>query len=234
MSDLFSLNDAQRVRLQPLLATDVRGVPRVDDRRVINGIIHVLRSGCRWADAPPTYGPRKTLYGRFLRWTMRSIWRRVFEALAATGGPPVEVLLDSTHVKAHRCSAGGKRERKTRRSAALEVVAPPSSTPERQPRPTAPVPAHGRAGGGLPSRRDAARRTAVTVVGHGRPSLRYRRDPSSDRRSERCSKHPLEDQAPIEELLQPCALSCPQRRQADVLQAGRLPADRHPLRQARR
>ena len=129
MSDLFWLNDAQWARLQPLLPTDVRGVPRVDDRRVISGIIHVLRSGCRWVDAPPIYGPRKTLYNRFVRWTVRSIWQRVFEALAATGGPPVEVLLDSTHVKAHRCSAGGKGGRRTRQSAALEVVAPPSSTP---------------------------------------------------------------------------------------------------------
>ena len=60
MSDLFWQNDAQWARLQPLLPTDVRGVPRVDDRRVISGIIHVLRSGCRWVDAPPSYGPRKT------------------------------------------------------------------------------------------------------------------------------------------------------------------------------
>ena len=129
MSEVFWLNGAQWARLQPLLPTDVRGVPRVDDRRVISGIIHVLRSGCRWVDAPPSYGPRKTLYNRFVRWTMRGIWQRIFEALAATGGPPVEVLLDSTHVKAHRCSAGGKGGRKTRQSGALEAAARPSSTP---------------------------------------------------------------------------------------------------------
>ena len=82
MSELFWLNDAQWARLQPLLPTDVRGVPRVDDRRVISGIIHVLRSGCRWVNAPPSYGPRKTLYNRFVRWTMRNIWQRIFEALA--------------------------------------------------------------------------------------------------------------------------------------------------------
>ena len=129
MSDLFWLNDAQWARLQPLLPTDVRGVPRVDDRRVISGIIHVLRSGCRWVDAPPSYGPRRTLYNRFVRWTIRSIWRRLFEALAATTeGPPVAVLLDSTHVKAHRCSAGGKGGRRRRPSAALAAAAPPSST----------------------------------------------------------------------------------------------------------
>ena len=129
MSALSWLNHAQWTRPKPFLPTDVRGVPRVDDRRVISCIIHVQRSGCRWADAPSTYGPRKTFYNRFVRWTMRSVWRRVLEALAATGGLPVEVLLDSTHAKAHRCSAGGKRGRRAKRSAALEVVAPPSSTP---------------------------------------------------------------------------------------------------------
>ena len=129
MSDLFWLNDAQWGRIEPLLPTDVLGVPRVDDRRVISGIIHVLRSGCRWVDAPPSYGPRKTLYNRFVRWMMRSIWQRIFEALAATGGPPVEVLLDSTHIKAHRCSAGGKGGRRARRSGALEAAARPNCMP---------------------------------------------------------------------------------------------------------
>ena len=63
--ELFWLTDRQWARLSPLLPQDTRGVPRVDDRRVISGIVHVLKSGCRWADAPPVYGPRKTLYNRF-------------------------------------------------------------------------------------------------------------------------------------------------------------------------
>jgi transposase len=66
--DYFWLNDDQFSRLEPLLPTDTRGVARVDDRRVISGIIHVLKSGGRWADAPEVYGPRKTLYNRFVRW----------------------------------------------------------------------------------------------------------------------------------------------------------------------
>ena len=68
MPNYFWLSDRQFARLQPLLPTKVRGVPRVDDRRVISGIIHVLQSGCRWRDAPPSYGPYKTLYNRFVRW----------------------------------------------------------------------------------------------------------------------------------------------------------------------
>ncbi len=64
-----------------------RGKPRVDDRRVISGIVHVLKSGGRWVDAPPVYGPRKTLYNRFVRWAEKGIWEAIFHALAATGRP---------------------------------------------------------------------------------------------------------------------------------------------------
>ncbi len=67
----FWLSDKQFARLEPHLPTDTRGKPRVDDRRVISGIIHVLKSGCRWADAPEVYGPRKTLYNRFVRWSAK-------------------------------------------------------------------------------------------------------------------------------------------------------------------
>ena len=104
----FWLSDAQFARLRPLLPNKPRGVPRVDDRRVISGIVHVLKSGCRWADAPAAYGPHKTLYNRFVRWAGKGVWERVFTALAASDGPPAALLLDSTHVKAHRSAAGGK------------------------------------------------------------------------------------------------------------------------------
>jgi transposase len=108
MKDGFWLSDAQWARLRPLLPNKPRGVPRVDDRRVISGIVQALRSGGRWIDVPAVYGPRKTLYNRFVRWSAKGIWEEVFRALAAAGGPPAEILLDSTHVKAHRCAAGGK------------------------------------------------------------------------------------------------------------------------------
>jgi transposase len=80
----------------------------VDDRRVISGIVHVLKSGCRWADSPLVYGPRKTLYNRFVRWAAKGVWLDIFHALAAAGGPSAEVLIDSSAVKAHRCASGGK------------------------------------------------------------------------------------------------------------------------------
>lgn len=129
MAGEFWLSDEQWVRLKPLLPNKPRGVPRVDDRRVISGIVHVLQSGCRWRDAPAIYGPPKTLYNRNVRWAAKGVWRDVFETLAAAGGPPAEVLIDSTHVKAHRSAAGGKGGLTRRRSAAAGAAATPRSTP---------------------------------------------------------------------------------------------------------
>ena len=143
----FWLTEAQFARLSPLLPKDTRGVARVDDRRVISGIVHVLRSGCRWRDcpaygphttvynrfnrwrdAPAVYGLHKTLYNRFVRWARKGVWLEVFTALAKAGGPPEAILLDSTHVKAHRSAAGGKGGPTLRPSAAPAAGAPAKST----------------------------------------------------------------------------------------------------------
>src|SRR5206468_6588697 len=79
--NLFWLNDEQWKRIEPHLPTDVRGVGRVDDRRVISGILHVLKSGCRWCDCPPQYGPPTTIYNRFVRWARRGVWENLFREL---------------------------------------------------------------------------------------------------------------------------------------------------------
>ena len=97
------------VSVQPLLPTDVRGKERVDDRRVISGIIFVIKSGCRWCDCPPEYGPAKTIYNRFVRWAERGVWERLFRALAAKGRSLEVQMIDSTHIKAHRSASGAKR-----------------------------------------------------------------------------------------------------------------------------
>lgn len=86
----------------------MRGLPRVVGRRVISGIVHVLKAGGRWVGAPSVYGPRKALYNRFLCWAAKGVWTDIFDALAAAGGPPAEVLIDSSAEKAHRCPAGGR------------------------------------------------------------------------------------------------------------------------------
>ena len=127
--DCFWLTEDQFARLLPLLPTDTRGKPRVDDRRVISGIVHVLKSGGRWVDAPSIYGPRKTLYNRFVRWAAKGVWVDIFHALASAGGPPAQVLIDSSAVKAHRCASGGKGGSAVRRSAVRAAGAPPRSTP---------------------------------------------------------------------------------------------------------
>jgi transposase len=108
MSGLFWLNADQFARLAPHLPTDTRGKPRVDDRRVISGIIHVLKAGGRWVAAPAAYGPRQTLYNCFVRWAAKGVWTEIFHALASAGGPPAQVQIDSSAVKAHRCASGGK------------------------------------------------------------------------------------------------------------------------------
>jgi transposase len=123
------LDEGQFERLAPHLPSDTRGKPRVDDRRVISGIIHVLKSGGRWVDAPGVYGPKKTLYNRFVRWAAKGVWVDIFHALAAAGGPPAEVLIDSSAVKAHRCASGGKGGSSARRSAARAADGPRKSTP---------------------------------------------------------------------------------------------------------
>lgn len=126
--DLFWLTDAQFARIEPHLPRDTRGKPRVDDRRVISGIIHVLKSGGRWVDAPADYGPRKTLYNRYVRWAAKGVWVGLFQALAGAGGSPAQVLIDSSAVKAHRSASGGKGGSGPRPSAAPGAGARPRSS----------------------------------------------------------------------------------------------------------
>jgi transposase len=116
--NLFWLNDTQWARIAPQLPTDVRGVAREDDRRVISGIIHVLKTGCRWCDCPREYGPHTTIYNRFVRWAERGVWENLFRKLARSGRSADTQMIDSTHVKAHRSASGGKGGSKNRLSAA--------------------------------------------------------------------------------------------------------------------
>src|ERR1700693_4536792 len=125
----FWLEEGQFARLEAHLPTDTRGKPRVDDRRVISGIVQVLKSGGRWSDAPEVYGPRNTLYNRFVCWAEKGVWSRIFHALAQAGGPPAQLLIDSSAVKAHRCASGGKGGSTHKRSVARGAAAAPKSTP---------------------------------------------------------------------------------------------------------
>ncbi len=107
--NLFWLSDEQWRQIEPHLPKDVRGKARVDDRRVISGIVHVIKSGCRWCDCPPEYGPPTTIYNRFIRWAKRGVWERLFRELAARGRSTETQMIDATQVKAHRSASGAKR-----------------------------------------------------------------------------------------------------------------------------
>ena len=83
MTRLFWLSDEAWAAIDPHLPRGKPGKPRVDDRRVISGILHVLKTGCRWRDVPPEYGPATTIYNRYNRWSQRGLWQRLFEQIAA-------------------------------------------------------------------------------------------------------------------------------------------------------
>ena len=104
MSDLFWLSAAQMRRIEPCFPLS-HGVPRVDDRRVISGIIFVIRNGLRWRDAPKDYGPHKTIYNRFVRWSRLGVFNKIFAELAGKGGRSERLMIDATHLKAHRTAA---------------------------------------------------------------------------------------------------------------------------------
>lgn len=104
MSDLIWLSEAQMRRIESYFLLS-HGVPRVDDCRVISGIIFVIRNGLRWRDAPAEYGPPKTIYNRFIRWSRLGVFDKIFPALAAKAGKPDRLMIDATHLKAHRTAA---------------------------------------------------------------------------------------------------------------------------------
>jgi len=101
MSDLFWLSKPQLNTIKPYFPSS-RGVARVDDLRVISGIIHVLKRGLQWRDAPREYGPHKTLYNRFIRWSKMGVFNQIFAELVGKAGQPEGLMIDATHLKAHR------------------------------------------------------------------------------------------------------------------------------------
>jgi len=122
----FDLDDEEWALLEPLMPKS-RKSARADDRKVMNAIFYVLRTGMPWRDLPERYGPYTTAYNRFNRWSRRDIWKRIFATLAATSRDSL-YLIDSTIVKAHRAASGAKGGRKIRRSASAEAAGPRKST----------------------------------------------------------------------------------------------------------
>jgi transposase len=104
MRNLFWLTDVQMARLEPVFPKS-HGKPRVDDRRVLSGIIFINRNGLRWCDAPREYGPPKTLYNRWKRWGDKGIFARMMEGLASEAATPKTVMMDATCLKARRTAS---------------------------------------------------------------------------------------------------------------------------------
>ena len=104
MSMPFLLSEAQMARIAPHFPL-AHGIARVDDRRVVSGIVYVIRNGLPWKDAPKDDGPHKTLYNRFIRWSRMGVFDRIFAALAGEGPRPERIMIDATHLKAHRTAA---------------------------------------------------------------------------------------------------------------------------------
>jgi transposase len=104
MSDLYWLSDVQMAKLEPFFPKS-HGKPRVDDKRVLSGIIFINRNGLRWRDAPREYGPHKTLYSRWKRWSEKGIFARMLLELADLGGKADTLMIDATHLKAHRTAS---------------------------------------------------------------------------------------------------------------------------------
>jgi len=102
--DLYYLSQAQLVRIRPYFPLS-HGVRRVDDRTVLSGIIDVIKNGLPWKDAPREYGSHKTLYNRFIRRIRMGIFNNIFMELSRRNGPVEQLMIDATHLKAHRTAA---------------------------------------------------------------------------------------------------------------------------------
>lgn len=128
----FDLSDREWEIIEPLLPPTRQGGPRCDDRRILNGIFYVLRTGIPWSDVPSRYGPPTTVYNRFRRWAKQGIWQRIFEELQARHPSSLE-MIDATMVPAHRAAAGAEKgdsrapSETRRRPSGLRAAAGPRS-----------------------------------------------------------------------------------------------------------
>jgi len=100
----YELTDYEWAAIKPFLPNKPSGVPRVNDRRVLNGIVWVLHSGAPWRDLPESFGPYTTCYNRFIRWRQAGVWGGIMEALAATHDAAVQ-MIDTSIVRVHQHAA---------------------------------------------------------------------------------------------------------------------------------
>ena len=126
MTNLFWLTDEQYAMVEAAIPKNRRGVKPTRNQEVISGIIHVLKTGCRWQDCPSDYGPHTTVYNRFNRWSKAGIWAGILSQVMVYDATDIQCI-DSTTAKAHRCAAGGKGGARRKPSARVVVDARPKS-----------------------------------------------------------------------------------------------------------
>jgi transposase len=128
------LTNEQWDRLRPLLPAEKprTGRPNLDHRRIINGILWILRTGAPWEDLPARYGTRGTVSSRYYRWRQAGIWDRILADLQAQADADGRLdwtihFVDSTIVRAHQHAAGAKGGRQKRKPlAAVKVASQPN------------------------------------------------------------------------------------------------------------
>ena len=123
----YDLTDFEWSVIEPLLPTDRRGPKPQNNRRVLNGIFWVLRSGAFWSDLPERYGPPTTIYNRFNRWRKAGVWDRLMDAIAAAHDGDVQ-MIDTSIVRVHQHGATAKRGIEIVAWVAHEAASPRRST----------------------------------------------------------------------------------------------------------
>ena len=205
----YALTDDEWTAIKPMLPNKPRGVPRVNDRRVLNGIFWVLRSGAPWRDLPAAFGPYTTCYNRFVRWRRAGVWGRIIDALAAAHDAAVQ-MIDTSIVRVHQhgsCITRNQRQSMGRSRGGLtskiHAVVDSNGLPVRLA--LSPGEAHDvRLAGKLLSRLKSGSNAAC------RPWLRRRLDQRVCHEERRVGQYPAEKQSQRSDLLQPVSLSRPQ------------------------
>lgn len=202
------LSDEEWSVIAPLLPTDIRGVKRVDDRRVINGILWRFRTGCSWRDVPERHGPRTTLYNRFSRWRKAGVWDRLLLDAVSKRHDSDIVMIDSSCVRVHQHGANAKRG--VCRSLHGTFAWRPDDQDTRIGRRRGPPRSHGTdgwTGRRRPGCAEAALRSSARIDRPCRQGLRHRCHQRFGQAVQMLGQHPCQDQSQAVVQLQPLALS---------------------------
>src|SRR5215207_8899471 len=230
----FDLTDFEWSVIEPVLPNKPRGVPRVDDRRVLNGIFWRLRTGAPWADIPERYGPHTTCVNRFNRWRRAGVWDRLLDAVSKAYDGGIQ-MIDSSSIRVHQHAANAQK--KTADPVAWSLARRSDDEdpcPRRRQRPAHRPQAHRGSGPRRAQRRRHARFSRRRSDPDRRSRLRLRRPPSGARRAWGAGQHQALAPPNQPPGLLPLALPLPEPRRALLQQAQALPRRRHPLRQGPR